>query len=1053
MRLRITLVLFALACSPATPTPEIGKPTQPLGLEAGAPSLGFESPSQWVLKFSPRWRPSAELALDSGSTLKAGDGGERWIENAAGETEGAASLAPEPLVGIQRGGEGFRFVGKSGTIYVSQQALGTLKRASDPVPGARQVGVGKRAILVVDGKGELRRSIDAGKTWAKVDVAPNEVVVDVAMLGEQGLLVAAPQRFYGTKDDGATWSPAKSPGVGVQTVVARDGALFVDGVEDSMRFDPAWGTFQAGGGRTVHAHPWKQPGGFDVTVARIDGRRAVEITGSRKERVWSIAVGDAGAFGRPRKVDELDGCEMVDFAVRGDDIAIACDARGTIAGGIDKDAGSPVNVYPYKRYGRAAQTPDGGSLGWITRVLRSSDAGKTFRQDAVVEGGLAQHGDAAIALGAEDFVYLGRRCGPGYYSACLPARVRASRSAGFSEIAGGDTDEAGQMRFATSASQSLTYSIGMRDKEAFLFKWKSGSAVPEPIGRIAATIDEQTATLTLDDDGTVRGFARSGKDALAFTYKDGGTISTTQLTIPAYRGAFAGVHGFAVGTGPDSKAWESLDGGKTWGEVATPAFLGAIQSCSTYGCVTDRGVRWGWDAPSTSDAGKLVGKADFQYARPLRCSAKDRWIEIGAGNLPTIANVDHGASRWVLPTRDKNGKVALLLSKRGDPTTKTTSVAMMGPAPAAPTFGAGTVAHVQDGGVVAVRYSYKRARTGPGRYNPVDAQLAWFRDGSGKVFHQSVSKNPPFRVNHDPQGSYDRDQQPSYAELPEVIALAAKGVYFHPPSYVEEDDATGQNKRVPVMLLRDDGKIEKIRTPDNLDENNGTSFVATIDGTTTLLGRNPESFTTTTLPDGKRTFYSVLAGLGDDDGAVDLVTLAGKPAFAATLRDPARAWLVGLKADPELGAATAIPTQKSLGDVPKACDGAMPSDPNAWRVDEPYVLGSRRPVVVDIDGVATVLATGRAEIRGEAGKPDACVAAFDAAIPSQDGDADYAALVFTDDLGHSLLFKANTTTWPAPVSVRTMECQYQSGPLPEELEQVDGFTPDARHSAVPRKRY
>ena len=53
--------------------------------------------------------------------------------------------------------------------------------------------------------------------------------------------------------------------------------------------------------------------------------------------------------------------------------------------------------------------------------------------------------------------------------------------------------------------------IGMRDNEAFLFRWKSGSAVPEPIGRIAQTVDAQSATISLDDDGVVRGFGRVGK--------------------------------------------------------------------------------------------------------------------------------------------------------------------------------------------------------------------------------------------------------------------------------------------------------------------------------------------------------------------------------------------------------------------------------------------------------------------------------------------------------------------------------------------------------------
>ncbi len=1064
MRPRLALLLAAVACSPATPNPEIGKPAPTLAFDAGAPSLGFESPASWALSYATRWRPAATLALDSGSTLQVGDGGERWIENAAGDTEGANALAPEPLVGIQKIETGFRFVGASGTVYSARSALGKLARESDGPHGARRVAVGKRAILVVDDKGELQRSVDAGRTWTKVDLGTHEgVVVDVAMQDEGGILVMAPQRFYGTKDDGATWTVAKSPGIGVQSVAARDGALWVEGVEDTMRFDPAWSTFQSGASPR-HGATRKTSAimsGRVTRTLRMDGRRVVEISGDTKERLWSIAVGDAGALGKPRKVDELDGCETVDFAVRGDDIAVACDARGTVAGGIDKDAGAPVPSYFLTgkfRHATAAASPDGGSLGWITRVLWSSDAGRTFREDTTVEGGLPQRGDRAIAIGAESFVYLGRRCGVGYGSACLPPRVRASKSAGFSEVP--DTaDEDGQARFASNPSQSLTYSLGTHDGEAFLYRWRTGSAVREPVGRIAASVDAQSATLSLDDDGTVRGFVRAGSTPTSFTYKEGGSIATATLGIAATRAAFAEKHGLAlVSDRGESKAYESLDGGKTWGRVPSPALVGNVEACSTFGCETDRGVRWGWDAPAgTADGtqGGALATARASYARPLRCSAKDRWIPLGGGNLPNVSDVDHGAARWVLPTRDKNGKIALLVSKRGEPTTKTTSVALLGTPPAAPTFGSGTVVHVQADGTVVVRYSYKRARTGLGRYNPVDAQLAWYRDATGKVVHQSVSKNPPFRVNHDPQGSYDRDAQPGHTDLPEIVALAPKGVYFRPPvNYVESDSDTASPKLLPLALLRDDGKIEKLRWPESAEDESGTAFVTSVDGTTVLLGRNPESVSALAMPDGKRTFYSVLGGLGDDDGAVDLLSLGGKPAFAATLRDPSRAWILGLQSDPDLGPAQPIATQKSLGDVPKACDGAMSNDPKAYRVDAPWVLGSRRPVVVDSDGVAIVLATDRAEIRGEVGtsKVDACVAAFDATVPSQDGDNDYGALVFPDDLAHSLLFRADTAAWPATVSVRTMECQYQAGPLPEELEDVEGFKPDPRHAAV-RKRY
>ncbi len=1054
MRFAVLVALAGVcACSPANPNPEVVKPVA-LGGDGGASGPSFVTPAKWAMTFSPRWRSIATINLDSGSKLHAGEGGERWIENSAGANDGANTVAPERILGIQKAEGGYRFVGASGTVYSSHEPLGALSKTGTPIEGARQVAVGKTAILVIDGKGDLQRSLDGGHAWTKTDLPSREgVIVDIAMLAEQGLLVSAPQRFFGTKDDGATWTVVKSPGIGVQSIVTRDGAIWLDGVEDSMRFDPAWGTFQTGARAPVtHRPATKQIPA--VVIHRIDGRRAVQISGNGNERVWTLALGDMAALGRARKVDELDGCELVDASVRGEDIVIACDARGTVAGGIDKDASAPVNRYSY---GKSSGAPDGGTLGWITRIIRSKDGGRTFHDEATVEGGIVQRADVAIALGPEDFIYLGRRCGQGYNAPCLPARVRASKSAGFSELPADDDTASGHTRFATSSMQSAVYSIGMRDSEAFLFRWKAGSAAPEPIGRIAQSIDGASATLSLDDDGTVRGFTRVGTNSVMFSYKEGGAIATTNLQVPIIRAAFAGIHGFGVSNvnGQDAKAYESVDGGKTWGVVGSPAYVTTIDACSSFGCATDRGVRWGWDAPTgTVDGSAPQATNKPMYARPLRCSAKDKWVGLGGGNLPTIGSVDHGAMRWVLPTRDKDGKVSLVMSKRGETTTKTTSVAMMGAPPAAPKFGAGTTLHIQPDGVVALRYSFSRERKGAGRYNPVDAQLAWYRDASGKVFHGSATKISPFRVNKDPQSGYDRDSQTSFSELPEVVTLSPKGVYFHAASAYEED-STGQGdpKRLPMMLMRDDGKTDKITMPEGILDNGGTAHIASLDGTTMLLTKNPENWSTANLTDGKRTFYSVLGGLGDDDGAVDLFTVGGKTSLAATLRDPARAWAIGLKAEPDLGTIVPVATQKSLGDLPKACDGAPSADPNAYRIDAPYVVGSRRPVVVDSDGVAIVLATDRAELRGTLGQADACVAAFDAMVPSQDGDHDFGALIFADDLAHSLLFRADTSTWPAPIAMRTMECQYQAGPLPEDLSTVEGFVADTRHSAIPRKRY
>ena len=50
----------------------------------------------------------------------------------------------------------------------------------------------------------------------------------------------------------------------------------------------------------------------------------------------------------------------------------------------------------------------------------------------------AFYGPRDVWVSSDDFVYVGRRCAPGYNPACIGARVRASKSAGFSELAGED---------------------------------------------------------------------------------------------------------------------------------------------------------------------------------------------------------------------------------------------------------------------------------------------------------------------------------------------------------------------------------------------------------------------------------------------------------------------------------------------------------------------------------------------------------------------------------------------------------------------------------------
>lgn len=1035
------LAVLAVGCSPASPPPpNVGVHPLP-SPDAATEAQSFLSPSRWTLSGTPRWQASGSLALESGETLWFGDGGERWLEGAKGLV-GADSIIPEKIVGAQRVEGNFRFVGESGAVYVSKEALGPTTKGGKGVDKPRTVTVGKGTIFVVDRGGDLLRSSD-GRAYVKVDITGRDgPVVGVTMSGQNGLLVTAPQRLFTTKDEGVTWVPVKSPGDGVRGVHSESDALVLEGIDKNYQLDPAYMTFSEFTGSPSRRSNGPKWAPIDATMSRerrMDGRRVVEVLsdGKQASRAWSFAAYDAGQTATPRHLEELDGCDAAHVALRGETIVLACDARGSVATGIDRDASGPIR----HGYGKSNGLPDGGALGFVTRILRSDDFGRTFRDDGLVEGGLAARGDEALAIGEGGWLYLSARCGQGYQAACLPARIRPATGGAFTEL--GADDEVKDVRFASNALQSNVYAVQTDGDEARLLRYRAGSTTADDLGIVGGRVAAESVSLSLDDDGTVRGFTRSDGSTKAFSYKDGEGMGVVNLPPDVARAAFGGLHGLAQSQKSATTGYETNDGGKTWGKIALPEFVNDIDSCNALGCVVDRGVRLGWDAPPPMDkADPAAPPAKPVYGKPLRCSTKDKWVALGGGWIPTLENVDHGSSRWVMPSRTKDGAVSLLASKRGDPVTKTTATTMLGAAPQPPKFGAGTTMHVQPDGVVVLRYSYLRERKGPGRFNPVDANVAWYRDASGKVSRASVAKIPPFRVEKDPQGDFGPSDP--YRALPEVLALGPKGVYFRSPSVDDEfdDDGNAKPTKTPLMLLRDDGKVDRLKFPSEADGDHAA--VWNLDGTLAITGASGEQWRMFLPNDSRVVSWAVMGGLDEAEAPVSYFMMGGKPLFVATLRSPARAWGIALRTDADLGPSFVMPTQKSLGDTPKACDGVATGDPGSYAFNAPWVNGSRHPVIVDIDGVAHILATDRARVRGTqagAGK-DACVAAFEAleGEPGGNNDAQYGALIFPDDLSHSVLFQAKTTDWPAAIAARTLECAYTSGPLPQDLEGVDGFT-------------
>lgn|GEM_PF-4833005 len=1019
--------LTAFACSPAVPAPVVqqsGSATLPPPKHEGP-----DSPARWSLESVPRWMPSASTSTGT-ALLEVGIGGERWLKR-DGDRLPAQTLLPGRIVGVAKDGAGYLFLLSDGYVYVANDPLGPATRSSEVRFKGNAAALGKSSVLVADSTGALQRSIDRGKTFTKVTFPiADGFVKDVAMAGGVGLALMVPQRLWVTVDDGATWAPIASPGAdGVGAVLSQDGLVLAGSYGVAFTLDPATRTFSPS---ITRAKPAAKAALEEEreSVRTVDGKHAVVVTGLpfSEKREWSFSFGELTAMSRPGVVDELTGCDSVDVALRGEIIEISCDARGTVDAGVDTqskpfDHNTRWGGSQPKRYGKYNAMPvppqnnndAGAATANITKLIRSEDGGKTWKSDGVFDGGGGtRDGSDGVAIGDGGWTYIAERCAiVSYEPTCRTPRVRTGTGA-FEAL---PTDPVRFVRFATNARSSDVYAIGVGE-EVSLYRFKAGAPTPEKVARLAQTMNEGTATLTQDDDGSARGFIAAHDGPYMFVQKPDAK-DVQEIKPPStgsLRAALAGKYGLAIG----EKAYETTDEGKTWLAVTKPLDATTVDQCSSYGCITNRGLRAGWDAAETQPSSDTASKTVF--AKGLKCTAQGRWTKLGGGTLATVDDVDIGNARWLLPTRDEHGSVTLHVNKRGDTTAKTTDLVLTGPALQPPGWGTETAMFVQPTGVVVRRYTYSKIRTQPGVYNPVDAALTWYRGDTGKVFHGAVNKIPPFRVQHDPRSDYEDGK--TYPATPELAWLDPRGVYFLSQSYLDDR---------PMYLLRDDGRTEKQK---GVETNGDYGGVVLANGDVGVALVSNGVLQTQWWQTGKSFFWRA------NDASMSLFDFGGRTSALVGLStdDAARLWAVPVKAEADPSEWFALPTQQQLGDTPKACDAPPVTDGSKIRYAAPFSPGSRRAVRIDVDGSEVVLATDRALVVGSTKAPkDACVSALDARSV-EDTDSMYSALVFPDDLPHSLVFSVNKSeAWPEAVLVRSMECAFAAGPLPDSLKETDGF--------------
>jgi hypothetical protein len=580
-----------LACAASTPPP----PPRP----AAAPPPPPKG-AHWVFDGPPhRWIGKVDLGADA--VLLVDPNGRRQLRKGTERTD-AETLPPRGVIQCAardaRGRIGL--LGIDGRVYVASSPLGPFEE-EHPTPLSGKVGrtngliaaaCGGHALMVATTHAQVLRSVDLGATWTEVDYASGDRwpghAGAIALDGRGGgLLVHFPQRLYVTKNDGESWSPLASPGIGASSVSVDDtGALFLEGTYQAQAVleDGALRETKRQGAPLGAATNPREPG----DVKEYEVRRVLvadhAVTFTRRENRnaassenW-VTEGALGAAGTPHRATPLDKADERSIAVHGRLMA-------ALRRSVD---------------------------GTASTLIRSEDFGTTWTDDLVVDGSVPepQNGisEAAVFVGPRGWTYVGPLCKAGEWQEeryplppqedCAPATLRVA-DAGLPEEPHGLKDVPKRVLF--DAVLERAYAL-LQDEDR---KWSIFEAplTENRWSRIELdTTDLEPANLTVDLEGTLRLFVWNKEGwVLRQRRRDGTVVPDVRLDgLPGGELAFAGARGVLYvdeqGWEEKREVWETADAGDTWSSA--PGGAGSPVECTEHACRFAYGIRAGWSLPA-----------------------------------------------------------------------------------------------------------------------------------------------------------------------------------------------------------------------------------------------------------------------------------------------------------------------------------------------------------------------------------------------------------------------------------------------------------------------
>lgn len=583
--LPLSLALFA-GCPAEAPPPRAPLvPQQPI-VAAPAPA----PPRSYTLADPDALPGGSAIALEVGALGVLLDGARVVVRG--DDLRIARDVTSTKLVAVDRVpawlGGGFLF--RTGTgLYASDAFDGALRPVAAIQEGAARLAFGPKSVLVRGNSGS-RQLIDlaSGKTepMLPLGVADLLALADgrVAALADGGRLLIS-------SDRGAQWNDATASLGGAPTsLISRPGEIWIETDNNrALRLDPG------GVLRELDTVPAaiperlrpRDPGwhGTETPLlaavrrgARLDDGTVIVAAGGDVARV-DLHTGTATILVAGRLPPDLT-CEALRA---GDDVLAVCSAprRPSIVASHLAD-GHPTIERTFPVEGPFYAGDEG------TLVFGGSCDGARMRLSACVRdarGVWHEHGvDPALTAdaGAKPSLDAGADAG----APDVNAIVRWVVSDGGRPIA-----LVGGKNPGTFDPESGAVRAWKKDEDAKTF--------PSDIVRALDSVSKRGTGTLIDrrwsvSDGVLRGWLDTGQ---IVKIRKTGEVERSSFVFP--RAATTGAFGFAIDA--QERAFQTIDHGETWGEVAPPPVARAVKPtastrCSALGCDLGVWLRLGWDA-------------------------------------------------------------------------------------------------------------------------------------------------------------------------------------------------------------------------------------------------------------------------------------------------------------------------------------------------------------------------------------------------------------------------------------------------------------------------